>query len=422
MNPTPKDTKQLTIALVTDDRYRVDCLREMAAEPGWALIEKPHPQPAQDWLRTQPCDLVVVDLDVADATTLLATLRQQMPHIPLLALATPQRLAELQDALLSGAAAFISFPTDAAQFVATVVRTVQESLQSNAQHRIHGMAPPPEPAVQPEPRRIIAVTGLKGGVGRSTLAANLALALQMREQGGVILVEAHHGLSDLCAMLNLHPVRTLANLAEEAHVDLDIVRGNLCQHDSGLRVLTAPKTLTHLVEMPAEAWRHILSLLTELAPLIVVDTAAVADALLSEVLTQADDILAVTGPDVASLNGVHALLQTLRAEDTVHGRTHLVLNRAGLQGGVNPAAICKRLEHPLVSELPEDAPLATYSLNRGIPCVVSHPRALLSRRYVQLADYLQEASTGATRTAQNGHRPGPIESLRNRAAAFASLF
>jgi len=411
---------QMRIGIATKDPYRAENVEQIIHTAGWQAVPTVDTSPTADKLTAKPVDLLIVDLDINGAVDLLSELAVKQPDLPLLALAAPEHLVELQDALLAGAKAFVPFPLNEQQFISAVVQSMNsQSLQS---------APVPQPQATPTPidapsgqGRMIAVTGLKGGVGRSTIAVNLAVALQ--EQGqDVILLEAHHGLSDLSIMLNLVPTRTLANLATETSIDADIVSGSLHRHDSGVRLLTAPTELTKLCEIESERWHQILSLLTEVGQTVIVDTGADPDDALSEVLTLADDLLVVTGPDMASLNGVRTLLKTLRAEGSIQGKLHLVLNRAGLKGSVSTSSIAKRLEQKVAIELPDDAPLATYSLNRGVPFVLSHPRALLTRRFEQLASQLLGKAKPVVKTEKVRASVGPLTQLRNRAALVTNLF
>jgi pilus assembly protein CpaE len=365
--------RPLRLAIITDDPYRADAVEEAAAGHQWQLqkcIGQVHPL---EWLRQRQVDLVLVDLDTLASISLLAELSNAMPTTPLLALATPKHLVDLQNALLAGAANFVAFPIEREQFTNTVLRAVQASAPKGADSKVG---------------RLIAFVGLKGGVGRSTLAVNLAIALHQRKAADVILIEAHQGLGDLSLMLNLLPKHTLAGLNQEVNIDVDIIQGHLHGHDSGVRLLAAPSDLTQLVELPIETWRHIFKMTITLAPFVVVDTAASADPILSEVLTQADDIFVVTGPDLTSLRSAVMLLRILDDETNVRDRVHVVLNRAGVRGGVSEAASSAQLGEKIAVAIPDDLSLATFALNRGVPFVLSHPRALLSRCIHDLVDLL----------------------------------
>lgn len=359
----------LKIALITDDPFRAEAIATAAYSVNWRIESAVGQSHQVAWLRRVQPDVALVDLDVPNAIGLLREIANTLPHLSLLALVTPQHLVELQDALMAGASSFVAFPLDTTQFTSTVLRTLQE-------------APARE---RPSRRgRLIAVTGLKGGVGRTTLAVNMAIALRQRSNAEVVLVEAHHGLSDLSLNLNLLPRHTLASLAQESNIDADVIQGHLQAHASRVKVLAAPPDLSQIVEIPTATWRAILTFLAEIAAYVVIDTASVADAVLSEVLTLADDIFIVTGPDLAGLRSAVVLLQSLDGESEVHAHTHVVLNRAGIRGGVSEKASAKQIGENILAALPDDAALATFALNRGVPFVLSHPRSILSRKVHEL--------------------------------------
>jgi pilus assembly protein CpaE len=370
----------LQLAIITNDHFRAEALTAVTAGLNWRLEKAVAPAQPVAWLRRLSVDVLLLDLDVPNALGLLREVSTTLPHLTVLALVTPQHLTDLQEALTAGASSFVTFPVDAVQFPATVMRVVQES---------------PKRQARAARGRLVAITGLKGGVGRTTLAVNMAAVLRQRIEGDVVLVEAHHGLSDASLMLNLLPRHTLATLATEQNPDADVLQGHLQPHASRIKVLAAPPDVSQLVELPVETWRSILTQLREIAPYVVADTSAVADAVLSEVLTLADDIVVMTGPDLAGLRSAVALLKSLDEEANVHGRAHVVLNRAGVRGGVNEAAAARQLGEALAAAIPEDEALATFSLNRGVPFVLSHPRSILARKVQEFTEQLFELKTAA---------------------------
>ena len=380
----------MQLAIVTDFEYRAQVVDQILIERGWQLlacIGQPHPR---DWLMKHPSiEMVVVDLDVPDAIPLLKELTYSLPNTPLVALATPQRIVELQDAMLAGAAHFIAFPIDPRQFIVTLerarnsaMRTQQTALvhQHNQTHASH--------SIGKRQSKVIAVTSLKGGVGRSTIAANLAIGLRQRTNKSVVLVEAHHGLGHLALLLNVYPRHTINSLEGEANIDLDFLQGLLQSHGSGVRLLAAPMDPSQLIELPLEIWTQVIQLLKETGDYVIVDTAAHADGVLSEMLALANEILLVTGSDIAGLRDARILLQSLRHESVVDGRIHIVLNRAGAQGGIDERVVQDQLREPVAISIPEDSALVTFAFNRGIPFVISHARALVSRRLAALVERL----------------------------------
>lgn len=386
----------LQLAIITEYPYRAEMVEYLAAGKGWTVHTLAGRQDV-GVLHQQPMDLVLIDLDLPGAIALVGELASEFPNIPLLALATSHHLVEVQDARLAGAADFVAFPIQHQHFFVTIERALQ------AAH--------PLPAANLA-GRMVAVASLKGGVGRSTLAVNLAVALAQRKQAEVILAEAHHGLGQLGLMLNVRPRHHLAGLVGEANIDLDLLRGYLQPHESGVRLLAAPGEPAQLAELPPEMWQQVLGLLADLAPDVVVDTAPVADAALEQVLTRADEILLVMDATIASLYQARSLLQMLRGQQAVSGRIHLVFNQAGMSGGLSTSVIEKHLGEPLAISIDADAPMATFAFNRGIPFVLSHPNAAASRKIQQLADNLMAERNPVKQTTT--HRLPSILSFWSR--------
>lgn len=365
--------QSLQLALITNDHFRAQDIAAVAHGFQWQLeASVGQPQPVA-WMRRLQPDVALVDLDVPNAIGLMRDIVAAMPQITVLAVVTPQHLVDLQEALMAGASSFVAFPIEPNQFTTTVMRSTQEA---------------PKREVRVKRGHMVAVVGLKGGVGRTTLAVNMAVALRQRIDGDVILVEAHHGLSDMSLNMNLLSRHTLASLAQESNIDADVLQGHLQLHASRVKVLAAPPDVTQLVELPIPTWQNILNQLSEMAAYVIVDTSSVTDAVLSEVLTHADDIIVVTGPDLAGLRSAVVLLQTLDSESNVHGRTHVVINRAGVRGGIPEAACAKQVGEEIAAALPDDASLAIFALNRGVPYVLSHPRSILSRKVQDLVSKL----------------------------------
>lgn len=388
----------MQLAIVTDFEYRAQVVDQILIERGWQLLAcVGQPRPREWLMQQQGLDMVLVDLDVPEAIPLLQELTKTAPQLPLVALATPQRIVELQNAMLAGATNFIAFPIEPKQFIATLERArngAMRALQAVAAQQtqlVHSQ----QHALTRRQSKVIVVTSLKGGVGRSTLAANVAVALRQRSSKNVVLVEAHHGLGHLALLLNLYPRHTIESLDGEANIDLDLLQGLLQSHGSGIRLLAAPMDPSQLVELPLEVWQQIIHFLKDTADYVVVDTAAHADGILSEMLGMANDIVLVTGSDIGGLRDARILLQSLRHESVVDGRIHVVLNRAGSQGGIDERVVQDQLHETVAVSIPEDSALVTFAFNRGIPFVLSHTRALVSRRLQSLVDRLLNDGSSA---------------------------
>lgn len=188
-------------------------------------------------------------------------------------------------------------------------------------------------------------------------------------------------------MLHLHPQRTLATIEDERTIDYDIIRGYLQQHTSGVNVLCAPTEVDDMLELMPDTWNHLLDTTSSLSPHMIVDTSSAADGALTEVLMRADEILIVADPDIASLRSATALYKNVFAEPAIGGQIHMIINRVGVNGGLDEKTIQKQLGQETVVSLPYDPALTTYAMNRGIPFVQSHPPRAIEQTYCTASQF-----------------------------------
>ncbi len=394
----------IQVAFISNDPYHIGAVRQVLTAEGIALhVVEGQTQP-HEWLQGRAIDAILVDLDLPAVITLIEEAAARLPQIPLIVVAEPRHLTDLQQAMLAGAAAFVTLPLMPQQFLAILQRVI-------------GAASPGR--VSRGPGRVIAVAGMKGGIGRSILAVNLAVALAQRPEFAagppIVLTEVHHGLSDLALLLNAHPTHTVANMAAEMHFDADLVGGHLFVHSSGVRLLAAPTAVSQLVDIPPTVWRAVLDVLAQMASVVIVDTAASPDPILAEALAMADTILVVSTPEITAVRGAVALIESLKQESGIGARIHLILNRAGAAGGIGAGAIADHFKLKVEAALVDDPALVTLATNRGVPFVLSHRRALLSRQIEHLAARLaaeikpQAAAETARPARWRRNKPGRNE-------------
>ena len=336
-------------------------------------------------------DIALLDLRLRDSLSLLESLAESSPETASIVLVTAEQMGQLQQALLAGARGFSLIPLTGDDLLATL-RQVHAAELKRRQRQ------PAQRAVSDRSRaagggQVIAISAIKGGIGRTLIAVNLAVALAQESGESVALLEGHASLGDIAPLLNVHPLHTLVDLVTEpSRLDADLIRGALVKHASGVNVLFAARTMEEGRQMTPELLAAALRHLRRIVRYVVVDTASVVNGVLGEVLASADVVMVVTTPELSSLRRATLLLQAAQAEDLPVGKLRLVLNREGITGGVSRADIAQRLGVPIAVALPDDPALVVYSVNRGMPLVQSHPRSQFARRLRQLAGQLVVAA------------------------------
>ena len=357
-------------------------------------------------------DIVLLDLRLPDSLLLLEWLAEGFRTTAPVVLLTSEQMEQLQQALLAGARGFCLLPLSGADLLGTLRQVYAAELKRRQQ--LPAAGPAADGAASDAGGHVIAVSGIKGGIGRTLIAVNLAVALAQESQESVALVEGHASLGDVALLLNAHPAHTLMDLVTEPSrfLDADLLRGALAPHASGIKVLLAARTMEEGARMTPELWASALYQLRWIARYVVVDTAPVVNGVLSEALALADTVLVVTTPELPSLRRATLMLQAAQTEDLPSGKLRLVLNREGLAGGISRADISQRLGIPVAVALPDDPALVAYSINRGMPLMQSHPKSLLARRIRELAGQLAA-------TAQPVTSHPEAESLWRRATIHA---
>jgi pilus assembly protein CpaE len=225
---------------------------------------------------------------------------------------------------------------------------------------------------------MIAVAGAKGGVGASTVAVHLAVAVARgRRPGSVCLADLDLQAGDLRLLLDLPFKRNIVDLAGLGD---DITGGQvdetLYPHASGLRVLLAPEHGEQGEDVTSSAALQVLGALKFRHEFVVVDVGSVLTAANGLAIKIADQVLIVTTPDIPSLkatNRARALWQRLEIRDA--GAT-AVINRSSKDSEIQPVMVRRTLEMPVAETvLPAAFRALEGPLNTGVPERLEGPLA-----------------------------------------------
>ncbi|PKQ37946.1 MAG: hypothetical protein CVT59_05005 [Actinobacteria bacterium HGW-Actinobacteria-1] len=261
-----------------------------------------------------------------------------------------------------------------------VVHAVQAALES-AKPRAAETAVPCAP---PARGRVVTVFSTKGGVGKTVISCNVAVALA--ELGlRTVLVDLDLQFGDVGIMLDLSPERTIFDAVQSFdRLDAEMLRGFLTTHASGLQVLLAPVHPEDAEAVTVSRISAVVGLLRDMADVVVIDTAAALDDAVLAAIDNSDSVYAVATMDVASIKNVRVSLQKLAQMGYDHDLTKLVINRADSKVWLDPGEAQRSIDAPLVAEVPSDR-LVPRSVNRGVPVVLDSPKSGVARALTALA-------------------------------------
>lgn len=256
--------------------------------------------------------------------------------------------------------------------------------------------------------RLIACYSPKGGVGRSTLATNLAICLYRATGRETILVDGGFHLGDLDLMLSLQPAHGLASVLGGSRLE-----GALAQHPTGIKLLGWTRGDRHI---KADKLKSLLLWLKQRDCWVVVDTHPGMPETSRTFLAQADRTLVPVGLDVTHIRALQRAFVELQEEGVDTRGFELVAWND--KSDVTRQEVAKILKRPLEWVLPHDPAAARHAINQGIPILQADPRGALARELERMVLGFGESSSQALVPLKAGNPFGQLISwLRKGPAA-----
>lgn len=244
--------------------------------------------------------------------------------------------------------------------------------------------------------RLITVFSPKGGVGKTTLAVNLAVMLASREEKSVCLVDLDLGFGDVAITLQLFPARTIADAVPlELDLDYAALEPLLTPHRVGISTLVAPVQPDAKDSIPPSLVSKILLILKQQFDVVIVDTSPAFDEHVLQAFDETDDLLLVATLDVPTLKNVKIAAETLDLLNFPKSRRHLILNRADDKVGLTPDKVETTLDMKIAASIPTSSEVANAT-NSGEPIASSNPKHPVSMAVATLAKSLAGTGTPAT--------------------------
>ncbi|WP_137292775.1 AAA family ATPase [Nocardioides dongxiaopingii] len=260
--------------------------------------------------------------------------------------------------------------------------------------------------------RLITVFSPKGGVGKTTVAVNLALALSEGGARRVCLVDLDLAFGDVAITMQLSPTHTIEQaIGSEVSLDLATVEGLLTRHQGSLMVLAAPLHPDVRERVTPALVVTVLRTLKESFDFVVVDTPPSLDDQILTALDETDECIVVAGLDVPTLKNVKVALETLDVLNIARGHRHLVLNRADEAVGIDVDRVQTILQMPVSAQLPSSLGVAAAT-NSGTPIVTGEPGHPVSQAIRRLAASLSGVTVAPPTSSDGRHASGAPRARR----------
>ena len=232
--------------------------------------------------------------------------------------------------------------------------------------------------------KVITVFAAKGGIGKTTVAVNLAAKLAEQNKK-VALLDFDLEFGDASVFLNLDVKDTLAELLmEKSEFDIDTIRSYMNVHSSGVHVLCAPKSPEYSEGINANHIEKLMNTLRSYYDYVIIDTPASFNDITLTAIEGSAMVIFMTGFDISILRNSKLsinLLDNLQQKEKVR----VLINR-DMEGNITTNDVEKILGKPIWARIPSDYFLAVNALNKGLPFVISSPKSKMSLAFDEIAE------------------------------------
>jgi pilus assembly protein CpaE len=238
--------------------------------------------------------------------------------------------------------------------------------------------------------RVVSVFAPKGGVGKTTIAFNLAVALG-QQQHQTVLIDGSLQFGDLRALLKVPAdAPSILDLPTDRIAESDLV-DVLWRDPSGIDILLAPPRVEMAEMVNPRDIDKILSLLRRVYQATIIDMSAVISDVNLAFLDASDTIVEIVTYDSTTIHNTIAMADTFRSIGYPAAKVRYLVNRADSAGGIDPGDLHRALgrvpEHSVVS----DGQLVVRSNNEGVPFVLADPSAAVSQDMARTAAELMDS-------------------------------
>jgi len=365
------------ILVVDDDLNGLRLLSLTLETEGFEVLTAGGGVEGLERIRAESPDLVILDVMMPGMSGLEVCHRiresSETADLPVIMLTARSEVADRVQGLRLGADDYVSKPASPAEVVARVRAVLTRARRTTAPQA-----------------KIVSFLGAKGGVGTSTVAANVALA--MAEGGkGVILIDFRTDPGTLGLQMGLVSRTGLATLlsSEPDQISDQKLKSCLSSYHAGLRVLAAPQSPNHHRDVPASYAKPILDSVRALSEYVLFDLPTHSSPGKDIILAQSDLTVLVVEPEPIAVACAQTMLARMAESSLASGALGMVVvNRSVTSVPLTLGEVREALPANLLAVIPHTSDGFNFAHKKGIPLMLAQPHNLAAVALRELADRL----------------------------------
>jgi pilus assembly protein CpaF len=235
--------------------------------------------------------------------------------------------------------------------------------------------------------RVITIFSNKGGVGKTFVCVNTAIALTMAGKRTLVIDLDFQAGQDMARMFNLAPQKSIVDILPELErsEDPELIKQLVTVHSSGVHFTTAVMNIRQVGHITPDNIKLFFKRISAAYDYIIVDVGKTFTETLLSILNMSNMILLVATPDILSVYQIKWGIEVLQSQHFPMKMIKVALNRAESHGGVAWQEVKQALGCDIISRIPSEGKVVGLALNRGIPVTLDDPRAKVSQAFVLLA-------------------------------------
>lgn len=321
-------------------------------------------------------DIAIIDIDSDDvkALQLVESLSKSHPDCGIIVVSKQTDGQMILKTIRAGAREFLNSPVQIDELVGALDRI---AASGNGKQRSNAGS-------------IISVAGASGGVGTTSIAVNLAVALASKPDRSVVLIDLDLALGDADVFLDMIPDYTLLDVAQNiSRLDLALLRKSLTKHETGVYLLPRPVQIEDIGQITNEDFKRVLGLLKASFTHLVIDLSKSYSRLDIAALEASKHILLLTQLDLPCLRNVVRLLASLESYEGVNEKINVVVNRSGLdKSQISSSKAEETIDREIFWRIPNNYGVISECRNNGVPLLQNAKNAAITHSISELADKL----------------------------------